>query len=114
MAADWTPSRWLVSSSKDVQPLQFAPETDGVAETESFLQGTEFASETVLAFQRSVRHSFRRVVEEVCWDEDRVSLSWTTTRRAIECTDGPLDPEALLVRIPAQITALDHFGSSND
>lgn len=113
-AEDWTPSHWLVTSSEDHRALEFTSDVTGVRDVRSLLAATDLSSATILIFQRSVPACLKRTVEEVRWDAERVSLDWTTTQRDAECdADDPPHTEALFIRIPAAVTDLDYFGSTN-
>lgn len=113
-AEDWTPSHWLVTSSKERQLLDFNSDSTGIQTVKSFLNATDFVSAAVLVFQRSVPACLKRVIKEIRWDTDKLALQWTTTRRDGECnTDASNDTEALFVRIPSPMTELSYFGSSS-
>jgi len=102
--------RTAVTDAERAASLAFA-DVDGADAARAFVRKTEFASETLLVYQSSVRTCYERELCYVSWSEDEVSLRYGRTLRSWDthCEIGASDAGLWLVRIPAALDGVSSF-----
>lgn len=109
------PGRRIVASAKAAKQLVFA-DADGAAAAKTFLEGTDFESETVFLTQVGIGECYDVELCSVSWRSDHITTNFA---RLLRPADVACDADAdtlvvMLIRIPAVLDPeqVNGFGSS--
>lgn len=124
--AGWTVEKWLVTGPADRDALDFAPATDGVEAAQSFLDETEFLTETLIVQQYRVDACRTVTLAQLQWERApegpdgavALRLEYEDIERDENCaqeTDGASETtgtrhvEATITRVPAAFDTTTSF-----